>query len=48
MTDIDDKIIKRARCNKLLADYTAANGTDITTVSADAHAAVATHQVPPS
>ena len=44
VTDIDDKIIKRARCNKLLADYTAAHISDAATVAADAQAAVATHK----
>ena len=39
ITDIDDKIIKRARVNKLLADYTAA-AADLPTVRTDVQSAV--------
>jgi cysteinyl-tRNA synthetase len=39
ITDIDDKIIKRARVNKLLADYTTA-AADLPTVRTDVQSAV--------
>ena len=39
VTDIDDKIILRARRNKLIADYKAAHGTDFAKASADIGAA---------
>jgi cysteinyl-tRNA synthetase len=39
ITDIDDKIIKRARVNKLVADYTA-SAVDLEVVSSDVHKAI--------